>query len=82
LRKPHFQVLLGDSKLDKVIVQPIKISDLPMPAADGTLSAPRRFELQFQAPPEPNLYSFVLHAVSDTFLGSDVSRPIMVSETA
>ena len=79
LRKPHFQVLLGDSKLDKVIVQPIRITDLPLPRPDGLASEPREYSLQFQAPHQANLYSFVLHAASDTFLGCDVSRPIMVS---
>jgi len=71
--------LLGDSKLDKVIVQPSRITDLPIPRADGLPSEPREFSLQFQAPPQPNLYSFVAHWRSDTFLGSDVQIPIMVS---
>ena len=79
LRKPHFQVLLGDSKLDKVIVHPTRITDIPLPRADGLPSEPREFTLQFQAPPQANLYSFVLYASSDTFLGADVDRPIMVS---
>ena len=79
LRKPHFQVLLGDSKLDKVIVHPTRITDIPLPRPDGLPSEPRGFTLQFQAPPQANLYSFVLYASSDTFLGADVDRPIMVS---
>ncbi|ORY28616.1 Sec63 Brl domain-domain-containing protein [Naematelia encephala] len=78
LRKPHFHVLLGDSKLDKVIVQPTKITDIPLPRADGLPSEPREYSLQFQAPPQANLYSFVLYATSDTFLGGDVIRPIML----
>ncbi|WVW80319.1 hypothetical protein I302_102298 [Kwoniella bestiolae CBS 10118] len=78
LRKPHFYVLLGDSKLDKVIVPPIKITDIPLPEPDGTPSAPKEFKLQFQAPPAANLYSFVAHWRSDTFLGGDVQVPIML----
>lgn len=73
---------MGDSKLDKVIVQPTKISDLPLPRPDGLASEPREYSLQFQAPPQANLYSFVLYASSDTFLGSDVSRPMMVRFTS
>ena len=79
LRKPHYYVLLGDSKLDKVIVQPTKITDIPLCRPDGLPSEPREFSLQFQAPPQANMYSFVIYAASDTFLGSDVDRPIMVS---
>jgi translocation protein SEC63 len=72
LRKPHFSVLLGDSKLDKVIVPPIRITDIPFsPSA-------RQFSLTFPAPPEANLYSFVLHAISDTFVGNDVALPVML----
>ncbi|WWD18086.1 hypothetical protein CI109_102534 [Kwoniella shandongensis] len=78
LRKPHFYVLLGDSKLDKVIVPPVKITDIPLPRADGLPSEPKEFTLQFQAPPEPNLYSFVAHWRSDTYLGADVQVPIML----
>jgi translocation protein SEC63 len=79
LRKPHFQVMLGDSKLDKVIIQPSKVTDLPIPRPDGLASEFREYSLQFQAPPEANLYSFVLHAASDTFLGADIAKPMMVS---
>ncbi|KAK8865735.1 hypothetical protein IAR55_000881 [Kwoniella newhampshirensis] len=78
LRKPNFYVLLGDSKLDKVIVPPVKITDIPFPRSDGLPSEPKEFTLQFQAPPEPNLYSFVAHWRSDTYLGADVHVPIML----
>ncbi|OCF45263.1 translocation protein SEC63 [Kwoniella heveanensis CBS 569] len=78
LRKPHFYVLLGDSKLDKVIVPPVKITDIPLPRPDGLPSEPKEFTLQFQAPPQPNLYSFVAHWRSDTYLGADVQVPIML----
>jgi translocation protein SEC63 len=71
--------MVGDSKLDRVIVQPMRITDLPLPRADGLPSEPREFSLQFQAPPQANLYSFVAHWRSDTFLGSDITIPMMVS---
>lgn len=77
-RSPAFQLLLGDTKLDKVIVQPSRIADIPMPNADGTPSEPREYSLQFQAPPQPNLYSFVAYLSSDTLAGADVSRPVML----
>lgn len=70
-RSPAFYALMGDSKLDKVIVQPTRVSDIPF---DGF----REFSLHFQAPPQPNLYSFVLHLSSDTFAGADVARAVML----
>lgn len=62
-------------------MQPTRITDIPLPRPDGLPSEPREYTLQFQAPPQANLYSFILHAASDTFLGSDVSWPMMVSLT-
>jgi len=78
-RSPGFSLLLGDSKLDKVIVQPTRLMDIPMPNPDGSPAEPREFTLQFQAPPQANLYSFVAYFQSDTLVGGDISRPIMVS---
>jgi translocation protein SEC63 len=72
--------MLVDTKRDVVIVQPIRISDIPFPRADGLPATPRDFSLQFQAPPQANLYSFVLQASSDTFLGADVAVPILVCD--
>lgn len=72
LRKPHYSALLGDSKLDKVIVPPIRITDIPT-------TGQREFKLTFPAPPQPNVYSFVLHLVSDTFVGGDVQLPVLMT---
>jgi translocation protein SEC63 len=69
LRKPHYLALLGDSKLDKVIVPPIRI-EVP--------SSGSEFRLTFPAPPQPNTYSFILHLVSDTFVGNDVQLPVLM----
>ncbi|KAL7423633.1 secretory subunit [Cryptotrichosporon argae] len=77
-RKPAYYVLLGDSKLDKVIVQPQRVGDIPVPAADGTPAAPRAFSLQFQAPPQANLYSFVAGWYADSLAGADVEVPVML----
>lgn len=77
-RSPAFQALMGDSKLDKVIVQPTRIADIPLPSSDGTPASPRDFSLQFQAPPQANLYSFVLHLTSDTYVGADIKKPVML----
>jgi translocation protein SEC63 len=81
-RSPGFSLLLGDSKLDKVIVQPTRLADIPMPNADGTPAEPREYRLQFQAPPQPNLYSFVAFFQSDSLVAGDVAKPIMLKVDA
>ncbi|EIW72719.1 hypothetical protein TREMEDRAFT_26719 [Tremella mesenterica DSM 1558] len=81
LRKPHYYVLLGDSKNDRVIVAPTKITDIPFPPEDLTQpTESREYNLQFQAPPQANTYTFVAHWRSDTYLGADVAVPIVVSQ--
>ncbi|RXK35529.1 hypothetical protein M231_07208 [Tremella mesenterica] len=79
LRKPHYYVLLGDSKNDRVIVAPTKITDIPFPPEDLTQpTESREYNLQFQAPPQANTYTFVAHWRSDTYLGADVAVPIVL----
>lgn len=77
-RVPRYHVLLGDSKLNKVIVQPTRNSEIPLPNPDGTPGEFKEFKLQFQAPPQANLYSFVAHFVSDSLVGADVQKPVML----
>lgn len=77
-RVPRYHVLLGDSKLNKVIVQPVRNSDIPLPNPDGTPGEFKEFQLQFQAPPQANLYSFVAHFVNDSLVGADIQKPVML----
>ena len=69
--------MIGDQKLNRVIVPPVKFKDVPVydPSADHSY---RIYKLQFQAPPNTGLYTFQVHFVSDTFVGEDVRRDIMV----
>ncbi len=68
-RKPSWWVMIGDQKLDRVIVQPTKVSDV---GADQV----RTYSVQFQAPPQAGLYTFQAILKSDSFLGSDASRMV------
>ncbi|PWN26422.1 hypothetical protein BDZ90DRAFT_280462 [Jaminaea rosea] len=70
-RKPHWWLLLGDSKQNRVIVQPIKFSDV---GPDKL----RTYTVQFQAPPNAGLYTFVAQIRSDSYLGSDASRYVQL----
>ncbi|PWZ01215.1 hypothetical protein BCV70DRAFT_199573 [Testicularia cyperi] len=68
-RKPSWYVLIGDQKLDRVIVQPTKVSDI----GSETI---RTYSVQFQAPPQAGLYTFQAILKSDSFLGCDASRMV------
>ena len=68
-RKPAWWVLIGDQKLDRVIVQPTKVTDI---GPDQI----RTYSVQFQAPPQAGLYTFQAMLKSDSFLGSDASRMV------
>lgn len=68
-RKPSWWVLIGDQKLDRVIVQPTKVTDI------GPDSI-RTYSVQFQAPPQAGLYTFQAILKSDSYLGSDASRMV------
>ncbi|PWN50543.1 hypothetical protein IE53DRAFT_379678 [Violaceomyces palustris] len=66
-RKPSWWVMIGDHKMNRVIVQPSKVSDI---GPDKV----RTFSVQFQAPPQPGLYTFQAVVKSDSYLGSDAAR--------
>ncbi|KAJ9476176.1 Protein translocation protein SEC63 [Pseudozyma hubeiensis] len=68
-RKPSWWVMIGDQKLDRVIVQPTKVSDIGVDKV-------RTYSVQFQAPPQAGLYTFQAILKSDSFLGSDASRMV------
>lgn len=68
-RKPSWWVLIGDQKLDRVIVQPTKVTDI---GSDQI----RTYSVQFQAPPQAGLYTFQAILKSDSYLGSDAKRMV------
>ncbi|KAN0062721.1 secretory subunit [Thecaphora frezii] len=68
-RKPSWWVLLGDHKLDRVIVQPTKVSDVGSERV-------RTYKVQFQAPPQAGLYTFQAVLRSDSYLGCDAARSV------
>ncbi|KAL9938775.1 hypothetical protein V8E36_002494 [Tilletia maclaganii] len=68
-RKPHWWVFIGDYKLDRVIVNPTRLTDI---GADGV----RTYSIQFQAPPQAALYTFQAFIISDSYLGADASKPV------
>ncbi|KAG8993435.1 secretory subunit [Tulasnella sp. 427] len=68
--------------MNKVIVPPIRVSDVPYANASKAPKDHRMYKLQFQAPPQVGVYTFQLAFVSDTFVGEDVRMflPLKVEE--
>jgi len=74
-RRPSWWVVLGDPKSGKVVVPPMKITDVPY----ADVSQPdvyRSYKLQFQAPPNVTSFPWRVYIVSDTFVGEEVAQEI------
>lgn len=70
-RKPNWWVFISDYKQSRIIVQPVKCSDV---GPDKT----RTFSIQFQAPPQTGLYTFRAVVKSDCFLASEAEMSILL----
>lgn len=70
-RKPAWWVFISDIKQSRVIVQPSKCTDI---GPDKT----RTFSIQFQAPPQPGLYTFRAVVKSDCYLGSEAEMSVLL----
>lgn len=68
-RKPSWWVMLGDLKQSRVIVQPTKVTDV---GPDKV----RTYSVQFQAPPQVGMYTFVAMVKSDSYLGSEAQMSV------
>jgi translocation protein SEC63 len=76
-RKPGWWIVLADPKIGKVIVPPMKISDVPLANPDSAKDY-RAYKLQFQAPPQVQTFNWKLFLISDTYVGEEVMRDITV----
>lgn len=85
-RKPSWWIVLADEKSNRVVVPPLKITDIPyarLPHADADEALLehdyRSYKIQFQGPPNVGMFTWKVYVVSDTFVGGDISRDITVS---
>ncbi|KAF8905804.1 hypothetical protein CPB84DRAFT_1844796 [Gymnopilus junonius] len=74
-RKPSWWIVLADDKSNRVVVPPIKITDIPyaQPGVDGDY---RAYKIQFQGPPNTGLFTWKVYVVSDTFAGEEAVKDI------
>ncbi|KAF8306252.1 hypothetical protein DL93DRAFT_2065614 [Clavulina sp. PMI_390] len=80
-RKPQWWIFLADQKQNRVFVPPMKFSEVPLydpnvPAASQATD--RLYKLTFQAPPTAGTLALQVHFVSDSFLGEDIRRSIVL----
>lgn len=72
-------MLLADPKLNRIAMPPMKITDVPIsdPSKERNY---RTYKLQFQGPPQVAVFSWKMYVISDTFIGEEVERDIVVSQ--
>ena len=77
---PRYHIFLADSKMGKIAVPPFTMTSFDKPVFDEKTGQPtfniQTFRMQFQAPPQQGSYSFVMHVVCDSYIGSDSEQPI------
>ncbi|KAF5377761.1 hypothetical protein D9757_008081 [Collybiopsis confluens] len=77
-RKPGWWLVLADDKNSRVVVPPMKITNVPFSDPSGTDRDYRAYKVQFQAPQGPGMYTWKIYLISDTFVGEEVSRNMTV----
>lgn len=70
--------MIGDPVGNRIVVQPQRIADVPVPTAGNPEPKAIEFKLQFQAPPEAHTYTFEVYWISDTYVGVNVSKVVEV----
>ncbi|MCJ1475504.1 secretory subunit [Lambiella insularis] len=84
---PRWHMFLGESKQGRVAVPPMTITTFPKPLFDDsgrpTFNV-QTVKLQFQAPPQAGNYTFVMHLVSDSYVGMDskMEATLVVEDSA
>ncbi|KAH7888181.1 translocation protein sec63 [Phlebopus sp. FC_14] len=75
LRKASWWVVLADDKSNRIVVPPLRITDVPRsdPSKERNY---RCYKLQFQAPPNVGLFTWKVYFVSDTMVGEEGCRDI------
>jgi translocation protein SEC63 len=68
--KPRWWAFLADARGNRIIVHPTAITDIG--------PSPRKFRVQFQAPPQVGSSLFQFHVKSDSYLGTDFVQDIML----
>ncbi|KAI9783049.1 MAG: secretory subunit [Geoglossum umbratile] len=84
---PRWFVFLADNKQGKMVVPPFTIVSLDKEIFDeqgNQTFSMQTLKMQFQAPPQAGEYPFVMHLLSDSYVGMDTEMDVTltVDETA
>ncbi|KAF8196701.1 Sec63 Brl domain-containing protein [Mycena galopus ATCC 62051] len=74
-RKPNWWLVLADDKSNRVVVPPLKITDVPF-RSTGDASDFRAYKIQFQAPQNTGLLTWRVYVISDSYVGEEDVRDI------
>ncbi|KAJ6591853.1 Sec63 Brl domain-containing protein [Mycena vulgaris] len=77
IRKPSWWLVLADDKSNRVVVPPLKISEVPF-RRTGDASDFRSYKIQFQAPQNTGLLTWRVYVVSDSFVGEESTKDIVM----
>ncbi|KZF24123.1 molecular chaperone [Xylona heveae TC161] len=76
---PRWHLFLADGKQGKLAVPPFTFTTFERPLFNNQgepTYAIQTFKMQFQAPPQPGQYTFVMHLVCDSYVGMDSKREV------
>ena len=80
---PRWHVFLADSRMGKVAVPPFTLTTFNKPLVDEKTGEPtfnmQTLKMQFQAPPQAGKYPFVMHVVSDSYIGMDSQVDVVLN---
>lgn len=76
-RKPGWWFVLADDKSNRIVVPPLKITDVPF-RRTGDESDFRSYKIQFQAPQNVGLLTWRVYIVSDSFVGEEATKDVVV----
>ena len=84
---PRWHMFLAENKQNRVAVPPFTIATFSKPLFDESGRPTfnmQTMKLQFQAPPQPGSYTFVMHLICDSYIGMDskMEATLIVEDSA
>ncbi|KAJ7089651.1 Sec63 Brl domain-containing protein [Mycena belliarum] len=77
VRKPGWWLVLADDKSNRVVVPPLKVTEVPF-RRTGDAGDFRSYKIQFQAPQNTGLLTWRVYIISDSFVGEEATQDIIM----
>jgi len=75
--KPSWWIVLVDVKSDRLVVPPLKVTDVPF-TDPSRVRDYRSYKLKFQAPASTGLFTWRVMVVSDTYIAEDGAKDLQL----